>query len=133
MEETGMTAHGAFHWNELMTRDIAKSKDFYAKTLGWTYEDMPMGPGMTYTMIKSNGAMVGGMFPINAPEFEGAPESWFAYIAVDDLDKRLKKLEQAGGKVFRPPWEVPGVGRIAIVGDSGGVMQGWMTPADGVG
>jgi len=127
-----MTAHGAFHWNELMTRDIAKSKDFYAKTLGWTYEDMPMGPGMTYTMIKSNGAMVGGMFPINATEFEGVPESWFAYIAVDDLDKRLKALKAAGGKVHREPWEIPGVGRIAIVADSGGVGQGWMTPADGV-
>ena len=61
--------------------------------------------------------------------FEGVPESWFAYIAVDDLDKRLKKLKDAGGKVIREPWDVPGVGRIAIVCDAGGAAQGWMVPA----
>ena len=125
-----MTAFGAFHWNELMTRDVKKSKDFYSKTLGWTYEDMPMaGMDGNYTVIKLNGEMVGGMLPIGGPMFEGVPESWFAYIAVDDLDKRLKKLKDAGGKVIREPWDVPGVGRIAIVSDAGGAAQGWMVPA----
>ena len=127
-----MTAHGAFHWNELMTRDIEKSKDFYGKTLGWTYEDMPMPGGMNYTIIKSNGQMVGGMFPLAGTEFEGMPETWFSYIAVDDLDSRLKKLKAAGGKVHREPWEIPEVGRIAIVADQAGVGQGWMVPAGGV-
>jgi hypothetical protein len=61
------------------------------------------------------------------------PESWFAYIAVDDLDNRLKKLKQAGGTVHREPWDIPGIGRIAIVGDAAGIGQGWMTPAEGVG
>lgn len=125
-----MTAFGAFHWNELLTRNAKKSKDFYSKTLGWTYEDMPMaGMGDSYTIIKSNGEMVGGMLPMSGPMFEGVPESWFAYIAVDDLDKRLKKLKDAGGKVIREPWDVPGVGRIAIVSDAGGAAQGWMVPA----
>ena len=27
-----MTAFGAFHWNELLTRNAKKSKDFYSKT-----------------------------------------------------------------------------------------------------
>ena len=54
-----MTAHGTFHWNELMTHDVAKAKTFYAQTLGWTFEDVPM-PGMdtTYTLIRSDGEMV---------------------------------------------------------------------------
>jgi predicted enzyme related to lactoylglutathione lyase len=125
-----MTAFGAFHWNELMTRDVKKSREFYKKTLGWTYEDMPMGEMYgTYTIIKSGEAMVGGMFEMKGPMFEATPECWFAYIAVDDLDKRLKKLKDAGGKVLREPWDVPGVGRIAIVADSTGVAQGWMVPA----
>ena len=38
-----MTEHGAVHWNELNTRDVKKAKDFYKKTLGWSYDDMPMG------------------------------------------------------------------------------------------
>ena len=127
-----MTAHGAFHWNELMTWNAKKAKDFYKKTLGWTFEDAPMGDGVTYTLIKSNGQMVAGMFEMTkGPMFNGTPESWFAYIAVDDLDKRLKKLKAAGGKVLREPWDAPGVGRIAIVADSSGAVQGWMVPAPG--
>ncbi|HET7717915.1 MAG TPA: VOC family protein [Bauldia sp.] len=130
-----MTAHGAFHWNELMTRDVKKAKDFYAKTLGWTYEDMPMqGDGMygTYTIINSNGQMVGGMMEMSGPMFEGVPDHWFTHLAVDDVDKRVKKLKESGGKVVREPWDIPNVGRIAIVEVPGGAMQGWMTPAEGV-
>ena len=125
-----MTAFGAFHWNELMTRDVKKAKDFYKKTLGWTYEDAPMGDMYgTYTIVKSGDQMVAGMFKMDGPMFEGQPESWFTYVAVDDLDKRLKKVKEAGGKVLREPWDVPGVGRIAIVEAAGGAVQGWMVPA----
>jgi hypothetical protein len=127
--EGHMTAHGAFHWNELMTRDVKKSKEFYKKTLGWTYDDQDMGDGTTYTLIKSNGEMVAGMFDISGPMFKDASEGWLAYIAVDDVDKRLTKLKEAGGTTLREPWDVPGVGRIAMVSDSRGAMQGWMVPA----
>ena len=125
-----MTAHGAFHWNELMTRDVKKAKDFYKKALGWTYEDAPMGDMYgTYTIIKSDGEMVGGMFKMDGPMFDGMPEGWFTYVAVDDLDKRLKKVVEAGGKVVRPPWDVATVGRMAIIQTPGGAAQGWMVPA----
>ena len=125
-----MTAHGAFHWNELMTRDVNKAKDFYKKTLGWTYDDMPMGDMYgTYTIIKSGDDMVGGMFKMDGAMFEGQPESWFTYVAVDDLDKRLKNVKEAGGSVMRDAWDVPGVGRIAIVTVPGGAVQAWMVPA----
>ena len=126
-----MTAHGAFHWNELMTRDAAKAKDFYGKALGWTFEDMPTPDG-TYTIIRSNGEMVGGMMDIAGPRFEGVPTHWMGYIAVDDIDERAKALKEAGGTVLRDPWDVETIGRIAIVADPEGNAQGWMTPADGV-
>jgi predicted enzyme related to lactoylglutathione lyase len=126
-----MTAFGAFHWNELMTRNVKKAKDFYAKTLGWTYEDMPMGATYgTYTLASSGGEMVAGMFDISADK--DTPEGWFAYIAVDDLDKRLAMLKKAGGKVLREPFDIAGTGRVAIVADSTGVAQGWMEPAEGL-
>lgn len=123
-----MSDHGHFHWNELMTRNVAKAKDFYGRTLDWTFEDMAMPDG-TYTICKAGDAMVGGMFEIKGPQFEGQPEQWFAYIAVDDVDARLEKLKAAGGTVHREPFDIPGVGRIAIVGDPNGAASGWMTPA----
>jgi predicted enzyme related to lactoylglutathione lyase len=127
-----MTTHGAFHWNELMTRDVKKAKDFYGKTLGWTYDDMPMGDMYgTYSVAKAGGQMVGGIFEMKGPMFEGMPENWFSYIAVDDLDKRLKLLKDSGGKVMRDPFDVDGVGRMAIVEVPGGAAQGWIVPAPG--
>jgi predicted enzyme related to lactoylglutathione lyase len=83
----------------------------------------------TYTIIRSNGEMVGGMFKMEGDMFKDTPENWFTYVAVDDLDKRLKKAKEAGGAVLREPWDVPGIGRIAIVSAPGGGVQGWMVPA----
>jgi predicted enzyme related to lactoylglutathione lyase len=57
------------------------------------------------------------------------PTRWFTYIAVDDVDAAVKATEERGGKVIRPPFEVPGVGRIAILEDPGGAAVGMMTPA----
>ena len=100
-KEGATTAHGKFHWNELMTRDVAKAKNFYAESLGWTYDDVPMGEVYgTYTIIKSGDEMAGGMFKMDGPMFEGRPESWFTYVAVDDLDDRLRKAREAGGTVM---------------------------------
>jgi len=82
-------------------------------------------------VVKAGDQMVAGMFKMDGPMFEGQPESWFSYVAVDDLDKRLKKVRESGGKVIREPWEVPNVGRIAIVQTPGGAVQGWMVPAPG--
>lgn len=125
-----MTAHGAVHWNELNTRNVKKAKEFYKKTLGWSYDDMPMGDMYgTYTIVKSGDKMLGGMLEMKGPMFEGVPENWFTYFAVDDVDKMMKKAKDAGGTVLREPWDVPNVGRIAIVKDSNGAVQGWITPA----
>lgn len=127
-----MTDHGAVHWNELNTRNVKKAKEFYKKTLGWSYDDMPMGDMYgTYTIVKVGDKMVGGMFEMKGSMFEGVPENWLTYFAVDDIDKILKKVKDAGGTVVRDPFDVAGVGRIAIIKDPNGAVQGWMTPAPG--
>jgi predicted enzyme related to lactoylglutathione lyase len=120
--------HGHFYWNELMTRDVEKAKKFYGETVGWNFESMqsPMG---TYWVAKMGGESVGGIFDIKAPQFAGVPESWMAYLAVDDIDARVKKAQAAGATLMRPIFDVPGVGRIAILREPGGAGIGWMTPA----
>ncbi|MCC2097875.1 MAG: VOC family protein [Hyphomicrobiales bacterium] len=124
-----MWTHGHFYWNELMTPDVEKAKNFYARTLGWTYEDITM-PDETYSVIRDGGpTAIGSMMKMPAEVPSGTPPYWFAYIAVDDVDKRVAALEAEGGKIFKPAFDVPGVGRIAIVSDSTGAMMGWMTPA----
>ena len=126
-----MADHGTFYWNELMTRDAEKAKAFYAATLGWTFDAMPMDEeGATYWLAKLGDTPVAGIFTMSGPQFEGVPEHWFAYIAVDDVDARASKAEGAGGKILRPAFDVPGIGRIVILADVNGAAMGWMTPTE---
>jgi predicted enzyme related to lactoylglutathione lyase len=122
-------SHGAFYWNELMTRDVDVAKKFYHDTVGWDFEAMPMQDG-TYWVAKAKGEVVGGIFPLSSPQFDGVPESWMSYLAVDDVDARVKKAQSAGAKLMRPIFDVPNVGRIAILREPGGAGIGWMTPAN---
>ncbi len=121
--------HGHFYWNELMTWKPEEAKAFYAETLGWQYDDMPMPEG-SYVVCKTGDEVAAGIFPMRPDAgFDGMPDHWFAYIAVDDVDARLEKVVAAGGEVMRPPFDVPGVGRIALVRDKAGGAVGWITPA----
>jgi hypothetical protein len=124
-------SHGTFYWNELMTRDVEGAKKFYADTLGWSYDAMPMpGDSGTYWLATMDGEPVGGILDISAPDFGQVPESWMAYIAVDDVDARVAKAVKAGAKLMKPVFDVPGVGRIAILLQPDGAGIGWMTPAE---
>jgi len=122
-------AHGKFYWNELMARDVAKAKKFYADTLGWSFDAMPMSGGGTYWVAKIGDVPVGGIFDIGGPDYAGVPEGWMPYIAVDDVDARAKKAVAAGARIMKPAFDVPNVGRIVILREPGGAGIGWMTPA----
>ncbi len=122
-----MWSHGSFYWNELMTRDVEKAKSFYGASIGWTFDSMEMPEG-TYWVAKSGDKPVGGIFPMNGPDFAGVPEHWMPYVAVDNVDARLEKATAAGASTIRQPFDVPAVGRIAIIHDSGGAVIGWITP-----
>jgi predicted enzyme related to lactoylglutathione lyase len=37
--------HGTFCWNELMTLDEKAAQQFYANTIGWSFDPMPMDWG----------------------------------------------------------------------------------------
>lgn len=123
--------HGTFHWNELMTRDVGAAKHFYGGTLGWTFQQMdtPDGP---YWVAMVGDRAVAGLFQMAAPEFEGTPANWMPYIAVDDVDASIAAAQAAGAEILRPCFDVPGVGRIAILKDPTGAVLGWMTPVAGM-
>ena len=124
--------HGKVWWNELNTRDAKGARDYYAATCGWTFDTMPMDGGAgDYYIAKRDGAPVAGILDINLiPGMDQVPPHWFTYFAVDDVDASAKASADAGASIQREPWDIPGVGRIAIVQDPTGAMMGLMTPAD---
>jgi hypothetical protein len=123
-----MATNGSFYWNELMTKDAEAAKKFYGSTLGWTFEAMEQGEGTTYWVAKVGDESVAGIYSIEAND-QDTGEGWFAYVAVTDLSGALARASMEGGRVIREPWDVPGVGRIAVVGDNAGNSMGWMTPS----
>jgi predicted enzyme related to lactoylglutathione lyase len=123
-----MAAHGHFHWNELLTPDAERAKRFYADTIGWQFEPMPMDDGATYWVAQIGKEPVAGIFPTNRPDFAGVPVSWMSYLSVDDVDTRVRKAVNGGAKLMRPIFDVPNVGRIAILTEPGGAGIGWITP-----
>jgi uncharacterized protein len=121
--------HGTFYWNELMARNVEGAKAFYADTIGWSFDAMPMPSGDSYWVAKMGEQPVAGIFDISGAEFNGIAEGWMPYIAVDNVDARTAKALKAGAKVMKPAFDVPGVGRILILMEPGGAAIGWMTPA----
>ena len=119
--------HGTFHWNELMTHNEEGARKFYSDTLGWTYESFAMPDGGKYWVIKSGPEIAGGIFAMNSPEHADAPECWMSYIAVDDVDARVEKALKAGATLMRPAFDIPGVGRVAMLREPGGAVIGWIT------
>jgi uncharacterized protein len=121
-------AHGQFFWNELMTRDVETAKAFYAATLGWNYRPMPMMEGGTYWLATADAKPIGGIMDMTGLLPDSIPAHWMSYVEVADLDACLEKLKAGGGTICREPFEVPDVGRIAIVADPTGAVIGWITP-----
>lgn len=122
-------AHGEFYWNELMTRDVEAAKAFFSATVGWSFDGMPMPDAGTYWVAKQGDKPVGGIMGMVPDVPAGTPPHWIGYLAVDDIDARLARVASAGGQICRPAFDVPGVGRIAIIADPTGAVMGWITPA----
>jgi predicted enzyme related to lactoylglutathione lyase len=121
------SAHGKFIWYDVMTTDTKAAEAFYRDVVGWDAKDSGM-PGHAYTIFSHGPAMVGGLMPIpEEARANGARPCWSGYIAVDDVDDYVTRVTAAGGKVHRPPEDIPGVGRFAVVADPYGAVFIMMT------
>ncbi len=125
--------HGDFIWYELLTSDADAAADFYGKVVGWTALDSGQ-PEMDYRFFSSGDGSdmadgVGGFMAIT-PDMAagGAVPCWLGYIGVDDVDASVDAMTSLGGTVQMPAFDMPGVGRMAMVSDPQGapfyVMKG---------
>jgi uncharacterized protein len=125
--------HGDFVWYELITSDADAAGEFYGAVVGWTSSHSHQ-PDMDYRFFSSGDGSkmadgVGGYMAIT-PDMGagGARPGWIGYIGVDDVDASVAAITAAGGSVHMPAWDLPGVGRMAMVADPAGapfyVMRG---------
>mgnify|MGYP001806288986 CR=1 FL=1 len=127
--EYAMAGHGSVHWNELNTFAPDAARAFYETVLGWRFDEVPMEGG-SYLVAKQGDAMVAGIFDMKLAGLPPTmPSHWLTYFAVEDVDASAQQVVASGGAVLRAPWDVPGVGRFAIIKDAAGAGLGLVTPS----
>lgn len=112
---------GSLIWNELMTRDVEGSTEFYRAVLGVGAKASAIAD-VPYTEFLVDDRSVAGMMSMDGPNFPpDLPSHWMVYFAVDDCDASAAKVQELGGAVTVPPMEIP-VGRFSIVTDPAGAF-----------
>lgn len=127
---------GSIWWNELNVHDTAKARDFYAKVAGWTPKAMSLDdpsraakPGEPeYTVFTAKGQDAAGASKIEAAAGEEREARWVPYIQVANVDAAVRSAEEMGGKIVESPYDVPKIGRLAVVEDPEGAVFGLVTP-----
>lgn len=113
--------HGSFIWYELITPDPDGARRFYDAVVGWTVEATSAFPN-GYRMIgRADGRNAGGILPLTAEmRAQGAGPIWLGYVAVDDVDSTLAAMRTDGAQAPMPAFDIPGIGRVALVADPQG-------------
>jgi uncharacterized protein len=60
---------------------------------------------------------------------QGVPNVWHVYFAVDDADATAAKAADEGGQVMVQPFDIPSVGRSAVLTDPQGAVFSVLKPA----
>jgi uncharacterized protein len=132
-----MTMNPVVHF-EMPAEDRTRMAKFYTKAFGW--QTQVLGPEMgDYVLVtttesddgrpKNPGAINGGFFP----KKEDYPAQYpSVVIGVDDIQKSMKTVAEAGGKVLGDPMEIPGVGQYVSFVDTEGNRVSMLQPLPGM-
>jgi uncharacterized protein len=113
---------GAWTWNNLMTRDIERAKDFYGKVFGWTATQPEGAPEFIWNWQIDGQRYpegLGGMSEITDDLPAEMPAHWQVYFVVENVDDAVAMTERRGGKLAYGPIDIP-VARMAVLVDPQG-------------
>ena len=107
---------GTPNWVDISVPDIDAALQFYGSVVGWSFAGTDAEYG-GYRMCQVDGRSVAGIGPMQAAE---QPTAWLVYLASDDADASAKLITENGGTLLADPFDLDGVGRIAVARDSTG-------------
>ncbi len=125
--------HGAMQWCELMTPDPEAAAAFYRMLLRVKTDPMEMPDGSINSIVSTADGPVMGISALGGLSDElieklGGP-TWIVYFNVDDVDAATERAVQSGAELPDPPWDVPGIGRMAWIYDPQRALVAVTTPA----
>ena len=107
---------GTFAWFSLMTHDTDKATSFYKDLLGWTTTDYEIPGHGKSTIYVAGDKNFGNPVPLGE-DGKNIPAHWISYVAVEDVDSSCNSITRMGGKVCVPAFDIPTIGRTAVVSD----------------
>jgi uncharacterized protein len=121
---------GKFVWRDLMTDEPAQVRPFYGELFGWEFVET-QSLGRPYTLIKAGGQFIGGIAKGQRRVVHESNAQWLSYLSVADVERATQATAAAGGKVLVAPFDVPRVGRAAVVVDPQGAPLGLLRASFG--
>jgi predicted enzyme related to lactoylglutathione lyase len=111
-------------WHELNTWEPESALAFYTRAMGWQFEPVALLDRGAYWVASDKGRPVCGIYELTEPDYDGVPSHWMTYLSVDNIERVVRETTAMGGELVRVPVKIEGVGRLAVVMDSGGAMIG---------
>src|SRR5258705_12209869 len=79
-------APGTPSWTDLATSDQAAAKSFYGDLFGWSFNDLPVGDGVFYSMATLKGDNVAAISPQQPAQVAaGVTPHWQIDVTVADV------------------------------------------------
>ena len=126
---------GMFSWADLGTPDAEGAKRFYTELLELDATDMPMGEGMSYSMLSKRGKNSCALYtmPDEMAQMTGGRPAWLSYFTVESADETAPRITELGGTVVNGPFDVFTSGRMVVAMDPTGAMFAAWEPRDHIG
>jgi predicted enzyme related to lactoylglutathione lyase len=105
-------------WIDITAKNAEASRTFYAQLFGWR---LALVEALGYALIEPGPrTLPGGIGQAD----DTHPTGITTYFSVDDVEATIARAAQLGSKIATPPWEVPGLGKMAIMLDPDGNRVG---------
>jgi len=108
---------GRVAWFDITTSNLSKSKEFYGRLFGWTFNPVP-GTDLAVE-IASGGSAIG---TLRGAEGQISPFNGVVYVQVQDIQESCRRAQELGGTLVPGfPFDLPNAtGAIGLVSDPAG-------------
>ncbi|MCB9838563.1 MAG: VOC family protein [Phycisphaeraceae bacterium] len=122
-----MPTHHTINYLELPAADPGATKAFFSKVFNWSFTDF--GPDYC---AREGGEIDVGFFRIDDTNKASRQALGAALIVFysSDIERTLRDVKAAGGRVIKPIFDFPGGRRFHFLEPSGNEFAVWSDPAD---
>lgn len=114
-----MSQHEKINYVEFPCRDLSKTKEFFIKVFGWSFEDY----GPDYTAF-SDAGIEGGFFQSTTASTTASGGA-LVVLYSRNLEATYRKVREGGGSVVKEIFNFPGGRRFHFTEPSGNELAVW--------